>query len=159
MWQLTYCSRKNGTRVNKNWMWSSNRGITGLGAVSSSTTGLCLLTRRLAHPALRTRTRASATRDGSLASNLVRLSLTVTNPEFFQIRFQYILALRAKMYWNLIWKIPGFVLFLFGANLTHYGGKPDSHVRASSSGRCSRTTSQPCTGGDNHCVIFTAGSY
>ena len=27
----------------------------------------------------------------------------------FQIRFQYILARWAKMYWNLIWKNPGFV--------------------------------------------------
>ena len=41
-----------------------------------------------------------------------------TNPGVFQIRFKYILAHRAKMYWNLIWKIPGFVPF--GTNMTHY---------------------------------------
>ena len=30
-------------------------------------------------------------------------------------------ACRVKMYWNLIWKSPGFVPF--GANLTHFGSK------------------------------------
>ena len=35
----------------------------------------------------------------------------LTNPGLFQIRFQYILAHRAKMYWNLIWKSSGFVSF------------------------------------------------
>ena len=38
---------------------------------------------------------------------------------FFQIRFQYILAHRAKMYGNLIWKSPGFVPF--GDNLNNFG--------------------------------------
>ena len=59
------------------------------------------------------------------------------NAGLFQIRFQSILAryksrnfsdqisvhfgAGAKMYWNLIWKCPGFVPF--GANLTHFGPK------------------------------------
>ena len=38
--------------------------------------------------------------------------------DFLQIRFQYILAWWAKIYWNLIWKSLGFVPL--GANLTHY---------------------------------------
>ena len=47
-----------------------------------------------------------------------------TNPGLFQIRFQHILARRAKMYWNLIWKSPGFVPFW--ANRTHFGLKSDT---------------------------------
>ena len=43
-----------------------------------------------------------------------------TNPVLFQIRFQYILAHCATMYWNLIWKSPGFVPF--GANLKNVIG-------------------------------------
>ena len=43
----------------------------------------------------------------------------VTNPGLFQIRFQYILARCAKMYWNMIWKSPGFLPF--GVILTHFG--------------------------------------
>ena len=31
-----------------------------------------------------------------------------------------------KIYWNLIWKSPGFVPFR--ANLTHFGAKPDIGV-------------------------------
>ena len=38
------------------------------------------------------------------------------------------LALRAKMYWNLIWKSPGFVPLW--ANLTHFGAKPTIPVYA-----------------------------
>ena len=53
-----------------------------------------------------------------------------TNPGLFQIRSQYILAQRAKMYWNLIWKSPGFVPF--GANLTHFGSKSGHPVSPSS---------------------------
>ena len=56
-----------------------------------------------------------------LDSKWVRFTRNRTNPGLFQIRFQYILAHRAKMYWNLIWKSPGFVLF--GANMTHFGAK------------------------------------
>ena len=41
------------------------------------------------------------------------------NPGLFQIRL-------TKMYWNLIWKSTGFVSF--GANLTHFGAKPDITV-------------------------------
>ena len=51
----------------------------------------------------------------------VRLPPNGTNLGLFQIRFQYILARRAKMYCNLIWKSPRFVPF--GANLTHFGSK------------------------------------
>ena len=47
-----------------------------------------------------------------------------TNPGLFQIRFQYILALRAKMYWHLIWKIPGFVPFW--VNLVQF--RPNSDI-------------------------------
>ena len=38
----------------------------------------------------------------------LRLASNGTNPGLFQIIFQYILAHRAKMYWNLIWRSPGF---------------------------------------------------
>ena len=43
--------------------------------------------------------------------------------DFFRsdLKFKYILTHRFKMYWNLIWKSPGFVPF--GANLTHFGLK------------------------------------
>ena len=40
----------------------------------------------------------------------------------FKIRFQYIMALGAIMYWNLIWKSHKFVAFQ--ANLTHFGAEP-----------------------------------
>ena len=52
-----------------------------------------------------------------LVLNWVRLAPNEKNPGLFHIRFKYILARGAKMYWNLIWKSPGF--FSFGANLTH----------------------------------------
>ena len=42
-----------------------------------------------------------------------------TNLWLFQITFPYILAHSAKMYWNLIWKSPGFDPF--EVNLTHFG--------------------------------------
>ena len=51
----------------------------------------------------------------------VRFASNGTNSGLFKIRFQYILARWAKMYWNLIWKSPGFVPF--GVNLTHFGPK------------------------------------
>ena len=83
-----------------------------------------------------------------LAPKWVRLALNGTNLGFFQIRFQCIWppapnvlksdlkkssricpiwgpiwpTLESQMYWNLIWKSLGFVPF--GANLTHFGGKP-----------------------------------
>ena len=43
-----------------------------------------------------------------LAPKWVKLSQNGKNPGLFQIRFQYILARRAKMYWNMIWKSPGY---------------------------------------------------
>ena len=58
-----------------------------------------------------------------LGPKWVRLAPNETNPGLFQIRFKYFLANRAKKYWNLIWKSPGFVPF--GANLTHFGPKCD----------------------------------
>ena len=45
-----------------------------------------------------------------LGTNWVTLALNGTNLGLFQIRFQNILALRAKMFWNLIWKSPKFVI-------------------------------------------------
>ena len=30
----------------------------------------------------------------------------------------------SQMYWNLIWKSPGFVQFEVQSNLTHFGAKP-----------------------------------
>ena len=39
-----------------------------------------------------------------------------TNQGMFQFRFQYILARRAKMYWNLFWKSP-IIWPTFGQNL------------------------------------------
>ena len=42
----------------------------------------------------------------------------------FQIRLKCILARRAKMHWNLIWKNPRFVPF--GGNLTHFWPKYDT---------------------------------
>ena len=56
----------------------------------------------------------------------VRLAPNGTNPGLFQIRFQYILARWAKMYWNLIWKNPG--CFPFGANLIHFGAKSGTNA-------------------------------
>ena len=56
-----------------------------------------------------------------LAPKWVRFDQNRTNPGLFQIRFQYILARGAKMYWNLIWKSPGFVPFR--SNLTQFGPK------------------------------------
>ena len=53
-----------------------------------------------------------------LATKWVRLGPNWTNPWFFQIIFQYILARWAKMYWNLIWKSPIFVPLR--SNLTHF---------------------------------------
>ena len=50
----------------------------------------------------------------------VWLVLNWTNPGLFQIRFQYILALQAQMYWDLIWS-PGFAHL--GANLTNFRPK------------------------------------
>ena len=58
-----------------------------------------------------------------LTQKWVRLAPNGTNPGLFQIRFQYILARRAKMYWNLIWKIPG--IFRFRAIVTNFGHKYD----------------------------------
>ena len=46
-----------------------------------------------------------------LVWNWVRLTPYRTNPVLFLIRFQYILAHRAKMYWNLIRKSPGFFIW------------------------------------------------
>ena len=45
--------------------------------------------------------------------------------DFFRSDFSTfnILAHRAKKYWNLIWKSPGFVPF--EADLTHFGTKAD----------------------------------
>ena len=64
----------------------------------------------------------SVTGSSDMTPKLVRLALNGTNPGLFQIRFQYILAPRAKMYWNLIWKSLGFVPFW--VNLNHFGAKP-----------------------------------
>ena len=41
----------------------------------------------------------------------VRFTQNWTNPGLFQIRIQFILAPRAKMNWNLVWKSLGFVQF------------------------------------------------
>ena len=41
--------------------------------------------------------------------------------DFFRSDFSTFWRPRAKMYWNLIWKSPGFVPF--GANLTHFASK------------------------------------
>ena len=49
----------------------------------------------------------------------------------FQIRFQYILARCAKMYWNLIWKNSGFVPF--GAKLIRFWPK-SGHLRSVAAG-------------------------
>ena len=70
----------------------------------------------------------------------VRLAPNGTNPGLFQIRFQYILARRAKMYWNLIWKSPGFVPF--GANLTHFGSKSGQLLSPSYAGRAGELASR-----------------
>ena len=46
-----------------------------------------------------------------LGSIVVQIGPKWTNSELFQIRFQYILARRTKMYWNLIWKSRGSISF------------------------------------------------
>ena len=56
------------------------------------------------------------------AQNGAKLAPYRTNSVLFQIRFQYILAHHDKMYWNLIWKSPGFDPF--AANITQFGAKP-----------------------------------
>ena len=61
----------------------------------------------------------STTRYVWRAQNWVSLALDGTNPGLFKIRFLYILARRAKMYWNLIWK--SFGLVPFGANRKQFG--------------------------------------
>ena len=59
----------------------------------------------------------------ALPANWVRLALNDTNLGLLKM-FQYILAHRAKMYWNLILQSSRFVLF--GANLTQFGADPDT---------------------------------
>ena len=56
-----------------------------------------------------------------LSPKWVKFTPNETLPGLFQIRLQYILAHRAKMYWNLFWKNPGCIPF--GANLAHFGPK------------------------------------
>ena len=65
-----------------------------------------------------------------MSTRKLRLTLNRTNPKLFQIRFQYILAHQAKMYWNMIWKSPRFVLF--EDNLTNFGSKTEIMTRKSS---------------------------
>ena len=60
-------------------------------------------------------------RVATFAPKWIKLAPNMTNPGFFKIRFQYILAHRAKMYWNLILKSLIFVQF--GAKLTYLGPK------------------------------------
>ena len=50
--------------------------------------------------------RSGEFRDGTFGQKWVRLAPNGTNPWFFNTRFQYILARRAKMYWNLIQIYP-----------------------------------------------------
>ena len=56
----------------------------------------------------------------------VRLEPNRTNMRLLKIWFQYILAWRVEMYWNLILKSPRSVLF--GHYLTHYYPKSDIDV-------------------------------
>ena len=65
--------------------------------------------------------RSCNTRMADLGQRWVRLAPNGTNSGLSQITFQYILARRAKIYGNVIWKSPGFVSF--GANLTNFGPK------------------------------------
>ena len=41
-----------------------------------------------------------------LGHKLFRFAINTTNPGLFQIRCQYILVRRAKMYWHSVWKSP-----------------------------------------------------
>ena len=59
-----------------------------------------------------------------LGPKWVRLGPNGTNPGFFQIRFQYILA-QCQNVQNLMGESPGFVPF--GPNLTHFGSKSGHH--------------------------------
>ena len=90
-----------------------------------------------------------------MASKLGQIGPNRPNVWFFQIIFQYTLARRAKMYWNVIWKSPGFAhlgpiwpslrakmywnviwkspgFVTFGFNLTHfwsnYGNPESTHL-------------------------------
>ena len=62
-----------------------------------------------------------AHRDVKFGSKVGRIVPNGTNPVLFQIRFQYILTQWSKMYWNLIWESPEFVLF--GVKLTHFSSQ------------------------------------
>ena len=46
-----------------------------------------------------------------LGQRLLRFAINTTNQGLFQIRCQYILVRRAKMYWHSVWKSPVFFPF------------------------------------------------
>ena len=61
----------------------------------------------------------------AFTSKWVRLAPNGTNSRLFQIRFPYILARKAKMYWNLVWKSLRFVSLW--SNLASFVHKSDIH--------------------------------
>ena len=66
-------------------------------------------------------------RDGRFGSKVGQIGPKWDKSGAFSDQISVHLAPRRQIHWNLIWKSPGFVPF--GANLTHFGGKPTIPVR------------------------------
>ena len=67
-------------------------------------------------------------RDGRFGSKLGQIRSKWDKTGTFSDQISVHLARSSQMYWNLIWKSPGFVPFEI--NLTHFGAKPqicDTH--------------------------------